>query len=84
LRVMTYEIDELRRELERCFCPIYASGTLDRKFRRTNTERTSREEAKIVVRAWEESGSWSGKVGQNHDAVSSVTLVRGSSGTASV
>src|SRR5665213_166632 len=38
---MTYEADELRRTWKKCFCPIYASGTLTGQFKRKNTERTA-------------------------------------------
>jgi hypothetical protein len=30
----SYEADELRRTLKKCYCPIYASGTLGGTFRR--------------------------------------------------
>jgi len=61
LHMMTYEADELRRSWKRCFCPIYASGTLNRKFKRQNTERTCWEEAKILARMWEDADSWDGR-----------------------
>src|ERR1017187_3228604 len=54
----SYEADELRRKLKKCFCPIYASGTLGGTFRRKNTERTDWDEAKTVVAAWEQAGAW--------------------------
>ena len=57
---MTYEADQLRRNSKKCICPIYASGTLDGKFKRKNTERASWAEAKAVVSQWESSGSWNG------------------------
>jgi integrase len=62
LHAMTYEADELRRTWKNCSCPIYASGTINGRFKRKNTERTSWDEAKPVVRAWEDSGSWDGPV----------------------
>ena len=34
LHDMTYEADELRRAWKKCFCPIYASGTLNGQFKR--------------------------------------------------
>jgi integrase len=62
LHDMSYETDELRRSWKRCFCPIYASGTLSGIFKRRNTERTSWDEAKPLVRAWEDAGAWDGPV----------------------
>jgi hypothetical protein len=58
LHEMTSEADELRRIWKKCFCPIYASGTLSGQFKRKNTERTAWPEAKAVVAAWETAGSW--------------------------
>jgi hypothetical protein len=57
---LTYESDEIRRSWKRCLRPIYASGTIDRRFRRRNTERADWDEAKAVVRAWEEAAFWDG------------------------
>ena len=62
LHAMSYEADELRRSWKSCRCPIYASGTLNGRFKRRNTERTTWDEAKAVVRAWEDAGSWDGLV----------------------
>jgi hypothetical protein len=58
LHEMTYEADELRRSWKRCLCPIYASGTLGGSFKRKNTERTAWDEAKALVRTWEDADSW--------------------------
>jgi len=55
---MTYEADELRRTWKKCSCPIYASGTLSRSFKRKNTEQTSWHEAKAVAADWETAGRW--------------------------
>jgi hypothetical protein len=33
LHDMSYETDELRRSWEKCYCPIYVSGTLERPLR---------------------------------------------------
>ncbi|WP_321476606.1 tyrosine-type recombinase/integrase [uncultured Paludibaculum sp.] len=60
LHAMSYEADELRRSWKTCRCPIYASGTLNGQFKRKNTERTTWDEAKPVVRGWEGVGSWDG------------------------
>ena len=46
LHDMTYEADELRRTWKKCSCPIYASGTLNREFKRKNTARAAWPDAK--------------------------------------
>ena len=43
----------------RCDCPITASGTLQRRFRRRTTGAWEWEAARAVVEAWERSGTWS-------------------------
>ena len=60
LHEITYEADELRRRLKKCECPIYASGTLSRQFKRKNTERIHWADAKVIVAEWESAGSWNG------------------------
>ena len=62
LHEMTYEAEELRRAWRKCACPIYASGTLNHRFKRKNTEHTLWNDAKAVVAAWENAGSWDGHV----------------------
>jgi site-specific recombinase XerD len=69
LHEMTYEQDELRRGWKNCSCAIYASGTLGTMFKRRNTERLIWDEAKVVVRVWEEAGTWDGAVKIVHSAV---------------
>jgi hypothetical protein len=59
---MTYEADELRRGWKKCYCPIYASGTLSGRFNRKNTERTAWIDAKAVAADWDTAGSWDGPV----------------------
>ncbi len=54
----SHESEELRRGWKRCFCPIYASGTIAGQFKRKNTERTDWEAAKTTVGAWEDAGAW--------------------------
>jgi len=49
LDARNYETDEPRRGWKKCRCPIYASGTLNRVFRRKNTEHVSWVEAKEVA-----------------------------------
>jgi hypothetical protein len=58
LHTMSYEADENRRGWKNCSCPIYASGTLQRVFKRKNTERRTWDEAKAVVSIWETAESW--------------------------
>jgi integrase len=53
-----YEADELRRSWKKCYCPIYAAGTLGGKFKRRNTKKTTWREAKGVIAAWEAVGAW--------------------------
>jgi integrase len=57
----SYEPDELRRGWKKCYCPIYACGTLAGSFKRKNTERFKWDEAKSVASAWEAAGWWDGK-----------------------
>ena len=60
LHEMTYEADELRRSWKKCSCPIYASGTLNRRFKRKNTEQANWPKAKSIAAAWEAVGQWEG------------------------
>ena len=64
LHETTYEGDETRLGWKSCDCPIYASGTVNRIFKRKNTERILWDEAKGVATAWETAGSWDGEVPQ--------------------
>jgi hypothetical protein len=83
---MTYEQDELRRGWKNCPCSIYASGTLGARFKRRNTERPTWDEAKAIVRAWEDAGAWDGVIKIEQSAIqapvpvaldnSRVTIVR--------
>jgi integrase/recombinase XerD len=63
LHQTTYEADELRRAWKRCSCPIYASGTLGRLFKRKNTGQTNWPEAKAIATSWETAGKWAGDTG---------------------
>src|SRR5688500_17867167 len=58
LHSMTYEADESRRSWKKCDCPIYASGTLGRHFRRKNTECRKWDAAKALVAPWEAVQAW--------------------------
>jgi integrase/recombinase XerD len=74
LHAMTYESDETRRGFKKCSCPIYASGTLNRQFKRKNTERDQWLEAKAVAAVWEDAG-WGGEVVLPAPAVPPVQLM---------
>lgn len=54
----TYESDELRRAIKKCYCPIYASGTLGGLYKRPNTGATNWEEAKAVSALCEQADTW--------------------------
>jgi hypothetical protein len=56
-----YEPDELRRGWRKCHCPIYLCGTLNRQFKRRNSEQTKWEDAKVAAAALEAADSWDGK-----------------------
>lgn len=47
-----------RRGWKRCECPIFASGTLHRKFKRRNTGQWEFESARAVAVALERANSW--------------------------
>lgn len=55
------EFEERKKGFKRCACVIFASGTLRGKFHRKSTGKTNWEDARAIVRAWEEAGSWDGK-----------------------
>jgi site-specific recombinase XerD len=52
------EYDERKKGWKRCECPIFASGTLHRKFRRHNTGQWEFESARAVAAALERARSW--------------------------
>ncbi len=52
------ELDERRKGFRRCECPITASGTLDKRYRRQSTDKWAWEEAKSVIAQWEVARSW--------------------------
>jgi site-specific recombinase XerD len=56
----TSEYDERKKNWRRCECPIFASGTLGKDFRRQNTGRRQWDEAKAVAREMETAGKWEG------------------------
>ena len=54
----TSEYEERKKGWRRCECPIFASGTLRRKFKRHNTGQWEFEGARAVAAALERAGSW--------------------------
>jgi integrase len=52
------EYDERKKGWKRCDCPIVASGTLNRKFRRQTTGQWEWEPARAMAGQWEASGAW--------------------------
>ena len=55
------EYDERKKGWKRCDCPIVASGTLNRKFRRQTTGQWEWEPARAMAGQWEASGAWGGQ-----------------------
>jgi integrase len=56
------EHEERKKGWRRCDCPITASGTLSRGFRRQSTGKWEWDDAKAVAAAWEQTGSWDGNL----------------------
>jgi integrase len=56
------EFDERRKGFRRCECPITASGTLDKRYRRQTTGRWIWDDAKAIAGQWEAAGSWVARV----------------------
>jgi len=55
------EFEERKKGWKRCACFIFASGTLDRKFRRKYTGKSDWDDARAVTTVWEDTQSWDGK-----------------------
>src|ERR1700733_12944775 len=60
------EFDERRKGWKRCDCPIFASGTINRRFRRQSTGTWEWEAAKGIAGQWQAAGAWG-------EAVASIT-----------
>ena len=54
----TSEYEERKKGWRRCECPIFASGTLRKKFKRHNTGQWEFEGARVIAAALERAGSW--------------------------
>jgi site-specific recombinase XerD len=52
------ELEERRKGWKRCSCPIFASGTLNRKFRRQTTGCWQWEDARATAQQWDTRGGW--------------------------
>src|SRR5438128_7971486 len=58
----TGQFEEGRRGWKKCACLVHASGTLAGRFNRRQTGKVDWDEARAVAAAWEEAGSWDGRV----------------------
>ncbi len=67
----TSEYDERKKGWKRCECPIIASGTLQKRFRRQPTGHWEWDPARGVARALEAAGSWSGTTAEPPSPVTS-------------
>lgn len=56
------EYDERKKSWRRCECPIFVSGSLQKKFKRHNTGRWEWDDARTVAASFESAGSWSGSI----------------------
>jgi integrase/recombinase XerD len=56
----TGEFTERQRGFKKCACTIFLSGTLDGRFRRRRTGKTTWDEAHACAAAWEAAGAWDG------------------------
>jgi integrase len=60
----TSEYEERKKGWRRCECPIFASGSLNRAFKRHNTGQWEFEAARAVAAAFELAGSWTANIQQ--------------------
>lgn len=56
------EFDERKKTWRKCACPIFASGSLGRRFRRQTTGKWEWDDARAIAAAWEQEGSWNSGV----------------------
>jgi integrase len=56
------ELDERRKGWQRCSCPIFASGTLSKQFKRQTTGQWEWPSAKVITAQWETAERWDGKL----------------------
>lgn len=58
----TSEYEERKKGWKRCECPIFASGTLSKKFKRHNTGHWEFHIARAIAEALERAGSWTATI----------------------
>ena len=56
------EFDERKKTWRKCACPIFASGSLGRRFQRQTTGKWEWDDARAIAAAWEQAGSWNSGV----------------------
>ena len=56
------EFDERKKTWRKCACPIFASGSLARRFRRQTTGKSEWDAARAIAAAWEQVGNWNSAV----------------------
>jgi integrase len=56
------ELEERSKKWKRCGCPIVATGTLSKEFRRLKTGQIFWDQAHIVITRWETAGCWPGAI----------------------
>jgi integrase len=55
---LSSEFEERRKGWKRCECPITASGSLQKRYRRQSTGAWEWDAARAIVAGWEQAGSW--------------------------
>jgi site-specific recombinase XerD len=55
---LSSELEERRKGWRRCECPLTASGTLKKQYRRQSTGAWEWDAAKAIVARWKEAGRW--------------------------
>jgi integrase len=55
---LSSDFDERKKGWKRCECPITASGTLQKKYRRQTTGQWEWDAARTIAAAWEQAGEW--------------------------
>jgi integrase len=70
------EFEERKRGWKRCECPIFLSGTLQKKFRRHSTNLWEWDDARAISKAFEQAGNWDGAVAPRQPEAPSHTAER--------
>jgi integrase len=58
------EFEERKKGWKRCDCPIFASGSLNKIFKRQSTGKWEWDDAKIIASEWAKTGDWDGPLPQ--------------------